>query len=59
MHYQCLHFEGAVVIESFKVVAELMRERRDKNTAAASVAVRYFAVSEGVRASGGRSRQES
>ncbi len=59
MHDQCLHFEGAVVVEGFEVVVELMRERRDKNTAAASVAVRYFTVSEGVRASWGRSRQES
>ncbi len=59
MRDQCLHFEDAVVVESFEVVVELMRERRDKNTAAASVAVGYFTVSEGVRASWVRSRQES
>ncbi len=51
IHDQCLHFEGTVVVESFEVVVELMRERRDKDTAAATVAVGYFTVSERVRAS--------
>ena len=55
---QCLHFEGAVVVESFEVFVELMWERRNKNTAAASFAVRYFTVSEGVRASWGGFRQK-
>jgi len=59
MHDQRLHFESAVMVESFEVVVELMRERRDKDTAAAAVAVRYFTVSERVRASWGRSRHKS
>jgi hypothetical protein len=53
-----LHFESALVVESFEVVVELMLERRNKNTSAASVAVRYFTMSEGVRASWGRSKQK-
>jgi hypothetical protein len=39
------------MVESFEVVVELIRERRNKDTAAATVAVGYFTVSERVRAS--------
>ena len=47
------------MVESFEVVVKLMRERRDKDTAAATAAVRYFTVSERVKASWGGSRHKS